>query len=305
MKVLVTGIAGFIGSKLALSLIEKGYEVVGIDDYSTGFKKNVPSQSIMIEGDVSDPLTIEKINQYSFDYIFHFAGQSSGEISFEDPVNDLKTNTSSTLLLLDFAAKKNIKRFFYASSMSVYGDKNEYVNEQSETNPKSFYGVGKLASEKYLSIYSNSNLKCTSLRLFNVYGENQNFSNLKQGMISIYLSMALKNGKIQVKGSKDRFRDFIEINDVIKAILFLLNTPQENSNETYNISTGNKTMVEKVIKLILQYLNTNIDVSYSGSTPGDQFGIYGNNKKIKMLGWNPEIEFESGLKNLILKIKNE
>ena len=117
--------------------------------------------------------------------------------------------------------------------------------------------------------------------------------------------MALKNGKIQVKGSKDRFRDFIEINDVIKAILFLLNTPQKNSNETYNISTGNKTMVEKVIKLILQYLNTNIDVSYSGSTPGDQFGIYGNNKKIKMLGWNPEIEFESGLKNLILKIKNE
>ena len=192
MKVLVTGIAGFIGSKLATALIEKGYKVIGVDDFSTGFKKNVPSQSIMIEGDVSDPLTIEKINQYSFDYIFHFAGQSSGEISFEDPIKDLKINTSSTLLLLDFAARKNIKRFFYASSMSVYGDKKEYVDENSETDPKSFYGVGKLASEKYLSIYSNSNLKCTSLRLFNVYGENQNLSNLKQGMISIYYQWLLK-----------------------------------------------------------------------------------------------------------------
>ena len=303
MKVLVTGIAGFIGSKLATALIEKGYKVIGVDDFSTGFKKNVPSQSIMIEGDVSDPLTIEKINQYSFDYIFHFAGQSSGEISFEDPIKDLKINTSSTLLLLDFAARKNIKRFFYASSMSVYGDKKEYVDENSETDPKSFYGVGKLASEKYLSIYSNSNLKCTSLRLFNVYGENQNLSNLKQGMISIYLSMALKNGIIHVKGSKDRFRDFIEINDVIKAILFLQDTPQKSSNEIYNISTGNKTTVEKVIKLISQYLNTN--VSYSGSTPGDQFGIYGNNKKIMDLGWNPDIKFESGLKNLISKLKNE
>ena len=304
MKVLVTGIAGFIGSKLARSLIDKGYEVVGIDDYSTGFKKNVPTESIMIEGDVSDPSTINKISQYNFDYIFHFAGQSSGEISFEDPVKDLKINTSSTLLLLDFAAKNNIKRFFYASSMSVYGDKKEYVDENSETDPKSFYGVGKLASEKYLSIYSSKNLKCTSLRLFNVYGDNQNLSNLKQGMISIYLSMAIKNGKIQVKGSKDRFRDFIEINDVIKAIHLLINANQKKSYETYNISTGNKTKVEKVIKLILQYLNSNIDVSYSGTTPGDQFGIYGDNKKIKMLGWSPSIKFEIGLKNLVLKHRN-
>ena len=116
-----------------------------------------------------------------------------------------------------------------------YGDKNEYVDEQSETNPKSFYGVGKLASEKYLSIYSNRNLKCTSLRLFNVYGENQNLSNLKQGMISIYLSMALKNKNIEVRGSKDRFRDFVEINDVISAIIFLLDTNQENNYEVYNM----------------------------------------------------------------------
>ncbi len=305
MKVLVTGIAGFIGSKLAKSLIERGYEVVGVDNYSTGFKKNVPKESVMIEGDISDPLTINKLNDYSLDYIFHFAGQSSGEVSFENPLKDLKVNTFSTLLLLDFATKKNIKRFFYASSMSVYGDKNEYVDEQSETNPKSFYGVGKLASEKYLSIYSNRNLKCTSLRLFNVYGENQNLSNLKQGMISIYLSMALKNKNIEVRGSKDRFRDFVEINDVISAIIFLLDTNQENNYEVYNISTNVKTKVKEVIKLILKYLSPDIEVTYSKSTPGDQFGIYGNNKKINNLGWNPDIQFDRGLKNLILKLNNE
>ncbi len=305
MKVLVTGIAGFIGSTLAKSLIGNGYEVVGIDDYSTGFKKNVPKESIMIEGDISDSSTINKLNKFSIDYIFHFAGQSSGEISFENPVRDLEINTKSTLLLLDFAVKNRVKRFFYASSMSVYGDNNEYVDEQCETNPRSFYGVGKLASEKYLSIYSNSILKCTSLRLFNVYGDNQNLSNLKQGMISIYLSMALKNKEIIVKGSKDRFRDFIEINDVISAILFLLSNSQDNNYEVYNISTNVKTNVEEVITLILKYLNSDIDVAYLGSTPGDQFGIFGDNNKIKNLGWRPTIQFNKGLKNLILKLKNE
>lgn len=305
MKVLVTGIAGFIGSTLAKSLIGIGYEVVGIDDYSTGFKKNVPKESIMIEGDISDSSTINKLNKFSIDYIFHFAGQSSGEISFENPVRDLEINTKSTLLLLDFAVKNRVKRFFYASSMSVYGDNNEYVDEQCETNPRSFYGVGKLASEKYLSIYSNSILKCTSLRLFNVYGDNQNLSNLKQGMISIYLSMALKNKEIIVKGSKDRFRDFIEINDVISAILFLLSNSQDNNYEVYNISTNVKTNVEEVITLILKYLNSDIDVAYLGSTPGDQFGIFGDNNKIKNLGWRPTIQFNKGLKNLILKLKNE
>ena len=189
--------------------------------------------------------------------------------------------------------------------MSVYGDKNEYVDEQCDTNPKSFYGVGKLASEQYLSIYSNPNLKCTSLRLFNVYGANQNLSNLKQGMISIYLSMALKNKQIKVKGSKDRFRDFIEINDVISAIIFLIKNVQDNNYEVYNISTNFKTSVEEVIKLILKYLNSDIDISYLDSTPGDQFGIFGNNNKIKNLGWRSTIKFNEGLKNLILKLKNE
>ena len=108
MKVLVTGIAGFIGSTLAKSLIGIGYEVVGIDDYSTGFKKNVPKESIMIEGDISDSSTINKLNKFSIDYIFHFAGQSSGEISFENPVRDLEINTKSTLLLLDFAVKNRV-----------------------------------------------------------------------------------------------------------------------------------------------------------------------------------------------------
>jgi UDP-glucose 4-epimerase len=150
MKYLVTGGAGFVGSKLARELLRNGNEVVVMDNLSTGYISNIPQQAHFIEGDCSDPATIEKLEETQFDAIFHIAGQSSGEISFEDPVYDINCNTVSTLLLLQYARRTDCKRIIYASTMSVYGDSpTEMVSEESPTHPKSFYSVGKLASELY------------------------------------------------------------------------------------------------------------------------------------------------------------
>ena len=103
--------------------------------------------------------------------IFHIAGQSSGEISFDDPVYDLRSNVESTLCLLKFAFSVGCKRFIYASTMSVYGSVNSNaVSEFEELMPESFYGVGKVASEQYLRIYEKYGITSTVLRLFNVYG---------------------------------------------------------------------------------------------------------------------------------------
>lgn len=305
MKVLVTGIAGFIGSALAKSLIDEGYDIVGVDNLSTGKLSNIPQNITFIKGDISSKQTIDKLNNHNIKYIFHFAGQSSGEISFDNPVLDLNTNTKSTLLLLDYASKKSVERFFYASSMSVYGNIKEFVNENDDTNPLSFYGVGKLASEKYMKIYSSNNLKCISLRLFNVYGNNQNLDNLKQGMISIYLSMALNDKKIFIKGSKDRFRDFIEIDDVVDCILHLLKMEQNKSFEIYNLCTGVKTKVYEIIKMFNDFFPFNLSIEYGESTPGDQYGIFGDNSKIVKTGWKPKIEFRAGLEKLITRKLNE
>ena len=189
---LVTGAAGFIGSEIARSLIASGHRVVALDNLSTGFRDNLPAGVEFYEGACQDESLYHAIPQIPYDAIYHIAGQSSAEISFDDPVYDLQTNAQSTLLLLQFARRTASPRFLYASSMSVYGEPPQSpVGEQQPTLPKSFYAVGKLASEHYMRIYCQYGIACSALRLFNVYGPGQNWSNLRQGMVSIFLAHSL------------------------------------------------------------------------------------------------------------------
>ena len=300
---LVTGAAGFIGAALAKQFIEKGSKVVTIDNLSTGFRESIPEGVIFIEGNCQDRCIINQLNSYQFDAIFHIAGQSSGEISFEDPVYDLQTNAQSTLLLLKYALKTNCKKFIYASTMSVYGDQPDIpITEEASTLPKSFYAVGKLASEYYLKIYSKYNIDVVALRLFNVYGPGQNMENLKQGMISIFLAQALSNKHISVKGNPERFRDFVYIDDIVDSFKIILEA-NELGYRCYNISTGVRTTISDLLHKIITCLPFEVSVEYSGSTPGDQFGIYGDANKIaKELGWKYQIDLNQGLKKMINSI---
>ena len=300
-RYLVTGAAGFIGSRIAAALLQRGCEVVTIDNLTTGKRENVPDGCVLIEGDVFARKIIDSLEQHRFDGILHIAGQSSGEVSFDDPVYDLQTNAQSTLMLLDYAKKTGCRNFLYASSMSTYGDhENPLVDEESKTQPKSFYAVGKLASENYMRIFTGFGIQCTALRFFNVYGVGQNMDNLRQGMASIFLAMALKDRHVLVKGSKDRFRDFVYIDDVVDAVLKALHREQGEAFEVYNVSTGIPQTVETIIETIRKVLPYEVAVEYTSSTPGDQFGIYGSNEKIrKELGWTPQIDFQTGMKKMI------
>tara|TARA_Y100000991_G_scaffold209829_1_gene190444 strand:+ start:1260 stop:2174 length:915 start_codon:yes stop_codon:yes gene_type:complete len=297
-KYLVTGAAGFVGSALAKKLLKYDNKVVTIDNLSTGNIKNIPEGVEFIEGNVQDRKIISSLENYKFDCIFHIAGQSSGEISFEDPIYDLQTNTQSTLLLIELAKKINCKKIIYASTMSVYGDVNEIGSEEDFTEPKSFYGIGKLASEKYLKINSDI-LNCTVLRLFNIYGPGQNMNNMKQGMVSIFLQQALKSDQILVKGSLNRFRDFIYIDDVISAFI-----KAEKNNavgfKIYNIGTGIKTTVSDLLNIICSNFHERKSIIQQSNTPGDQFGIIANiDNAEKGLNWKPSYKLKDGLKKMI------
>ena len=213
--ILVTGVAGFIGSKVANRFIEEGYEVIGIDDLSSGKLKNIPSGLNFIKGDLSNKKIINLLPK-KCDKILHLAGQTSGEISFDDPIDDLNRNTVSTLNLINYGIEKKVNRIIYASSMSVYGQlAKKKAIEKYRCNPISCYGVTKMVSEKYLYIFRKQ-IPFVSLRMFNVYGPGQDMNNLRQGMVSIYLAQAIKNRKIMIKGSLKRIRDFIFIDDVVE-----------------------------------------------------------------------------------------
>lgn len=303
MVYLVTGGAGFIGSAIAKKLLKQGHEVCIIDNLRTGYRKNIPSNSTFIEGDFSQDETIEKLNNVKFDVVFHIGGQSSGEISFEEPEYDLNTNTLSTLKLLQYCVKTGCNKFIYASTMSVYGQENdkEQFSEDDNTSPKSFYAVGKLASEEYMRIFSDQfGIDFVSLRYFNVYGPGQNLENMKQGMVSIYLKQFLDDSfdRVIVKGSDDRFRDLIYINDVVEITISAASN-DNYTNQVLNIGTGIKTTVKEILMLIKRYTNSNKGIDIVEGTLGDQFGIYANNERLQGI-WNRKLTtFDTGLKQTI------
>jgi len=309
MNYLVTGGAGFIGSALVNKLINNKFNVTVIDNLSTGYLSNISKQATFIEGDVSDELTFHSLEDQEFDAILHLAGQTSGEISFDDPVYDLNCNVTSTLRLLDYAVRTNCKRFVYASSMSVYGEKpnQEKFSEQDIVNPKSFYAVGKLASENYMKIYHEQyEIDFTGLRYFNVYGPGQNLNNLRQGMVSIYLKQFIDDlySSVEVKGSTKRFRDLIYIDDVVNITIESINN-MNFYNDVINIATGTKTTVDTILNMMKKILKSNKEILILEGTPGDQFGIYADVTKLKEIYPKNLINFEKGLKQMVDSINYE
>ena len=282
MKVIITGVAGFIGSRVARRFIEEGHKVIGIDNLSGGNLNNIPKEVDFYNIDLVDASKFSKLPSDA-QIILHLAGQSSGEISFHYPQDDLRKNTISTLNLIQFGIKNKVKKLIYASSMSVYGDfdcTEHGVKEDSVLKPKSCYGIGKLSSEQYLNVYKDK-LPYVSLRMFNVYGPGQDMNNMSQGMVSIYLSQALKFRKIIVKGSLLRFRDFIFIDDVVD-LWYKVSFCEEAKNQAINIGTGKKTTVKQILEVIKSITEVD-DVKIEDGTPCDQLGIYSDNTKLNEL----------------------
>lgn len=296
-KVLITGVAGFIGSHLASRFIQEGYEVVGVDDLSSGRRENVPAGVQFIYGDLARASIIDLI-PIDCSIVLHLAGQSSGEISFDNPVSDLEKNTISTLNLIKYSIANRVERILYASSMSVYGSVEDApIKENHMCDPLSCYGVGKYASERYLRVYA-SQLPFVSMRMFNVYGPGQDMDNLRQGMVSIYVSQALATGRIQVKGSLDRFRDFIFIDDVVEAWFRAAIYPS-SVGRVLNIGTGIKTTVGYLLEQVCKSI-PNTKYFVSGSTLGDQTGIYADTSAMETnLGMSSYVSLDTGLCRLV------
>lgn len=292
-NIIITGVAGFIGSKIANRLIDLDYKVFGVDDLSNGNEKNIPKEVDFLKFDLSNKQKLNLLPR-NCKAILHLAGQSSGEKSFESPQQDLKKNTLSTLNLLSYGIKNNIERIIYASSMSVYGDYNKKLKENFNLNPLSCYGVSKLASENYLKLFSKK-IPFVSLRMFNVYGPGQNLLDEKQGMVSIYLASLLKKNKIIVKGSVSRFRDLIYIDDVVNVWIEAIKN-KNMRNKIINLGTGQKSKVSKILEILRNMHDKKSKIIIRKNTPGDQHGIYSDKSIYKLISNKKFLDINDGIK---------
>lgn len=303
MRFLVTGVGGFIASHIAKRLIDEGHTVIGVDDFSGGKLENVPQGVDLITHDLADP-GVAKLLPRDINAILHLAGQSSGEISFDNPLSDLNKNVASTLNLIAHGIEAGVQRLVYASSMSVYGNITESLaTEDGQCRPLSCYGNGKLAAERYLKIYEQQ-LPYVSYRMFNVYGPGQDLSNLRQGMISIYVAQALEKNAIDIKGSLTRFRDFIYIDDVVEAWVQSA-VSDKTDGSILNLGTGQRTTIQELMEIFC-HIFPGMSYRTIGGTPGDQTGIVADTYNLgRLTGIENFVPLEEGLARFIEWAKNQ
>jgi len=299
--ILVTGGAGFIGSALTRRLLADGYEVTVIDNLSNGRMENVSQEARFIKADLAMETTYREIVEIPFDAVFHLASQSSGALSFEDPMADMKSHLFITFSLLQLSLKRKVSRFMFSSSTTLYGDTNGLpVNEDCPVNPKTYYATGKLACEDYIRFFFGQGLPTTVFRLPNVYGPGQSLQNKDQGMVSIYLSYIMEGQPILVKGSRDRFRDFIYIDDVVDGWMKGFASP-DTIGKTYNLASGKKSTVDQVLEgLKTACGKPDYPVEFATGTPGDQSGLVADISSIqKEIGFNPKTDLQEGLRKMV------
>jgi UDP-glucose 4-epimerase len=298
MRAIVTGGAGFIGSHLCRRLMDEGWSVLAVDNLSSGHARNLPPGCEFKWLDLTDEDAGTVLPKDGADVVFHLASHVGQELSFERPLFDLKANAVSTMILLKWSLEHKVKQFIFASSMNVYGDPAQLpVTEATPVQPPSPYSVGKIASEYLCNVYQAFGLNSTSLRLFNVYGPGQDMQNMKQGMVSIFMTYIARNEPILVRGSKDRFRDFISVHDVVDA--FYRCVDERAYGKVYNVANGRKTYVWELLNGIVEAFGHQKDkypITYGEPTPRDQFGLYGDSSRLQTeLGWKPRVTLEEGL----------
>jgi len=305
MKILVTGGAGFIASQIADAYILEGHEVHILDNLSTGFEKNINPKAIFINSDITSQSILSLFKKERFDVVNHHAAQIDVRKSVNDPIFDANTNILGTINLLQAAVKTGVKKFMFASTGgAVYGEQEYFpADEKHPTNPVSPYGITKLCIEKYLFFYKiEYKLNYTILRYANVYGPRQNPFG-EAGVVAIFTNKLLKNENPVINGDGEQTRDYVFVEDVVKANVIALN---DNTSDIYNIGTGVETSVNELFAKLNQISGSKASEKHGPAPKGEQArSVITSDKLYKKFNWKPSIKIEEGLKKTFESFKSK
>jgi UDP-glucose 4-epimerase len=309
VKVLVTGGAGFIGSFLAEKLLQKGFEVKILDNFSTGTLKNlsnIQDQVEIVRGDIRSPQDLEKaIN--GVDAVFHFA--ANPEVRIGDPGEHFEHNILATYLLLETMRKKNVKDIVFASSSTVYGDAQKLPTpEDSTLKPISVYGASKLACESLISSYAHTyGFKGVALRYANVVGPRAT-----RGVIKDFILKLKANPReLEILGDGTQTKSYIWIDDAVDATIFAWEKTKEGF-EPYNVGSIDAISVKEVADIVVEVMGLR-DVSYrfTGGVMGGR-GWVGDVKymhldiaKLQRMGWSPKYSSREAVRKAAMSLVRE
>jgi UDP-N-acetylglucosamine 4-epimerase len=312
-RVLVTGGAGFIGSNLCEILLDKGNQVVCLDNFATGKRENIEELSkdanfTLIEGDIRKIEDCLKATK-DVDYILHQAALGSVPRSIKDPLTSNDVNVSGFLNMLVAARDNGVKRFVFAASSSTYGDSESMPKvEDIIGKPLSPYAITKYVNELYADIFSKTyGLETIGLRYFNVFGRKQDPNGAYAAVIPKFVSQLMKGESPVINGDGNYSRDFTYIDNVIQAnLLSLVTTNEKAINTVYNVAYGDRNTLNDLMSYLKEYLSefdsniSKVEVIYGPNRAGDIPHSHASVNKAKaLLNYNPQFSLQQGLKEAV------
>lgn len=300
---LVTGGAGFIGSNLCEAILKMGYKVRCLDDLSTGKKENIdlftddPNYTF-IKGDVKNLEVCMNVCEGA-DYVLHQAAWGSVPRSIEMPLFYEKNNIMGTLNMMEAARQKGVKKFVYASSSSVYGDHPVLPKKEGqEGNLLSPYALTKRCAEEYAKLYTRLyGLDTYGMRYFNVFGRRQDPDGAYAAVIPKFIKMLMNDETPTINGDGRQSRDFTYVENVIEANLKACLAPHEAAGNAFNIAYGGREYLIDIYHSLTRALGKDIEPNFGPDRAGDiKHSNADISKAREMLGYDPDYDFDSGLK---------
>jgi len=298
MKALITGGAGFIGSNLVKYLINKGDEIVVLDNLLRGNKldNDILKNIKFIKGDIRNFKTVKDAIK-GCDIVYHFAAVLGVDIVADNPIETMDVEVIGMKNIVDASIIHGINKIIYASTSGVYGRSamNSAVTENVEISPKSSYAISKRFNEIYLmSVKQEKGLDSVSCRFFNVYGYKQD----ERMVIPRFIDQAIKGNEITIYGSGNQTRDFTFIDDVIKSLVLLAD--KVTGCEIFNISRGKENSINELAKIVKDIFNSNSEIIKLNS-PKERYDFevekrWGSAEKLyNTIGYKPDTDLIEGL----------
>lgn len=309
-KILITGGAGFIGSNLTEYFLDKGHQVVVLDNFATGHRHNIEQHSTnpyfeLIEGDIRNIADCEKAVK-GVDYVLHQAALGSVPRSIKDPQTSNEVNVSGFLNMLVAARDANVKRFIYAASSSTYGDSESLPKvEEIIGKPLSPYAITKYVNELYAEIFSRTyGMETIGLRYFNVFGRRQDPNGAYAAVIPLFVKKFMKHESPVINGTGDYSRDFTYVDNVIQMNERAMFTENPQAvNTVYNTAVGDRTTLNQLVGYLKEFLTeydseiVNVEVVHGPNRQGDiPHSLASVDKASQLLGYKPSHAIREGLK---------
>lgn len=300
-KVLITGVAGFIGSNLADRLLKEGYEVVGIDSLSYGLEEQIPAGVVFHNVDIRTK-DIYPLFQ-GIDTVFHFAAKNSIVDCQNDPLGTADINVTGTVNVFLAASQAKVRKVIYAESSAIYEGSTKLPTPEEDEHPESFYASSKLATKYFADAFQRYHgIQTTALRYFNVYGPRQDYRRTIPPVFSGFIIKMLKGEQPIIYGDGSKRRDFIHVDDINDFHILAMEDDRTNG-QVYNLGTGKNVSVLEIYETIKNILKVNIQPEFKPDQPGEAQENLADITKALALGWKPKTSLEQGMKASIEYIK--